>query len=101
MKTLHATFVDLTITELDLSGWDTSSVTYMDQLFYRCSSLRTIYVGSKWNTNNVDDIIGREFMDCTSLVGGAGTKYDASHTDKTYARVDQQGSPGYLTYKSN
>ena len=36
---------------------------------------------------------------CTSLVGGSGTAYDASHTDHEYARIDKAGQPGYLTQK--
>ena len=28
------------------------------------------------------------FDSCTRLVGGKGTKYDARHTNYTYARVD-------------
>lgn len=40
------------------------------------------------------------FSGCTKLIGGAGTKYDSSHTDKAYAHVDGgTGNPGYLTYK--
>lgn len=41
------------------------------------------------------------FKDCTSIVGGAGTVYDDSHIDKEYARVDEIGTPGYLTLKTN
>ena len=38
----------------------------------------------------------------TNLVGGAGTKYDANHVDKTYARIDGGASlPGYFTLKNN
>ena len=40
------------------------------------------------------------FAGCTSLVGGAGTKYNANHKDKTYARIDGGTSnPGYFTAK--
>jgi hypothetical protein len=40
------------------------------------------------------------FNECTSLVGGAGTTYNANHTDVMYARIDKGPSkPGYLTYK--
>jgi hypothetical protein len=41
------------------------------------------------------------FEDCTALVGGSGTKYDANHIDKAYARIDGgSGNPGYLTDKN-
>ena len=38
------------------------------------------------------------FQNCYSLVGGAGTTYDANHIDVTYAHIDGGPSnPGYLT----
>ena len=40
------------------------------------------------------------FRDCSALVGGNGTKYDESHTDKEYARIDTPSTPGYFTYKA-
>ena len=40
------------------------------------------------------------FYNCTSLVGGQGTTYDANHIDKTYAHIDGGPSnPGYFTEK--
>ena len=40
------------------------------------------------------------FTDCTQLKGGNTTAYNSSKTDKTYARVDKAGQPGYFTAKS-
>ena len=41
------------------------------------------------------------FGECTSLVGGQGTTYDANHIDKTYAHIDGGPSnPGYFTEKN-
>lgn len=38
------------------------------------------------------------FLNCTQLVGGNGTTYDANHIDAEYARVDgENGLPGYFT----
>lgn len=38
------------------------------------------------------------FNRCYSLIGGAGTAYDSSHEDGTYARIDNPpDSPGYFT----
>ena len=37
------------------------------------------------------------FYNCTRLTGGNGTVYDSEKTDKTYARIDEVGQPGYLT----
>ena len=39
------------------------------------------------------------FNNCTALVGGNGTVFDANHIDITYARPDQFGQPGYFTVK--
>ena len=87
------------LTSLDMSGFKTDNVTDMNDMFYGCSNLKTIYAdGAKWSTDNVYDG-GNMFKDCTSLVGGSGTAYDASHTDHEYARIDKAGQPGYLTQK--
>jgi hypothetical protein len=41
------------------------------------------------------------FLNCTALVGGNNTAYDANKTNKEYARIDNPpDAPGYLTYKS-
>ena len=38
------------------------------------------------------------FSDCPSLVGGNGTTFDSTKTDKTYAIIDgTNGQPGYFT----
>ncbi len=40
------------------------------------------------------------FKDSTKLQGGAGTTYNSSKIDKTYARIDGgTASPGYFTAK--
>ncbi len=45
-------------------------------------------------------ISGEGKYDCPNLVGGAGTKYDSTNIDKTYARIDGGTSnPGYFTSK--
>ena len=86
------------LTSLDLSSFKTDNVTDMSSMFLGCSSLTTIYVGDEWSTGKVTSSY-RMFDNCTKLVGGQGTKYDSSHTDYAYARIDDgtYGS-GYLTY---
>ena len=85
------------LTTLDLSSFNTSNVKDMTRMFSVCKSLTTIYVNEKkWNTANVTEGDG-VFADCTVLVGGNGTKFDESHTDVEYARIDKPGSPGYFT----
>ena len=40
------------------------------------------------------------FTGCTSLIGGANTRYNSAYTDKRYARIDTPPEqPGYFTYK--
>jgi surface protein len=88
------------LTSLDVSHFNTSKVTNMSYMFNGCTNLRTIYVGSGWSTAAV--MYSTEmFRNCTSLVGGQGTTYDANHIDKTYAHLDGGTSnPGYFTAKN-
>ena len=87
------------LTSLDLSNFNTSKVTLMPWMFAECTNLRTIYVGEGWSAAAVNDSQSM-FKNCTSLVGGQGTTYDANHVDKAYAHIDGGPSnPGYFTYK--
>ena len=89
------------LTSLDLSSFNTSQVISMSSMFDHCANLRTIYVGDGWNTAAVT-ISQDMFKDCTSLVGGQGTTYDANHIDATYAHIDGGTSnPGYFTAKNS
>ena len=88
------------LTSLDLSSFNTSQVAYMTNMFTYCSNLQTITVGSDWSTAAVTSSTNM-FNNCTSLVGGQGTTYDANHVDKTYAHIDGGPSnPGYFTAKN-
>ena len=82
---------------LDLRGFNTSKVTSMRAMFYGCTDLETIYARNDWNTAAVGNSVDM-FFNCVRLVGGQGTTYNNSHTDKTYARIDGGPSnPGYFT----
>ena len=84
---------------LDLSSFNTAVAIDMRGLFRYCSNLTTIYVGDEWTTANTL-LHGFMFTDCTSLVGGMGTTYDAGHVDKTYAHIDGGlSNPGYFSEK--
>ena len=84
-------------TTLDVSNFDTSNVTDMDSMFQGSSNLKTIYVSSKFITTAVTNSTDM-FTGSTNLIGGAGTKYNSSYVDKTYARIDGGTSnPGYFT----
>ena len=91
------------LTSLDVSKFDTSKVINMSIMFYTCNSLSKIYVseynettGKGWTTKNVTDS-DNMFTGATKLVGGNGTVYNFSNRDATYARIDKEGEPGYLT----
>ena len=86
------------LTTLDLSSFDTRKVTDMSDMFYDCNALTTIYVSDTWSTTNVTSS-SNMFSKCTKLVGGNGTAYNSSYTDKTYARIDTASTPGYFTAK--
>ena len=55
----------ISLTTLDLSGWNTSSVTSMKSMFYNCSSLTSLDL-SGFNTNSVTSMNGM-FFGCNSL----------------------------------
>ena len=94
---MNSMFDSSQVTTLDLSNFDTSKVTAMAYMFDSATNLKTIYVSNKFNTNNVN-YSTYMFNNCTKLVGGSGTKYNSSYTDKTYARIDGgTSSPGYFT----
>lgn len=87
------------LTSLDLSNFNTAKVEDMSHMFSGCTNLKTIYVGSGWTTEPVVSSTSM-FGNCTKLVGGAGTSYDANQVDKTYAHIDGgPDNPGYFTAK--
>ena len=86
------------LTTLDLSSFDTTKVTDMQYVFADCLNLKTIYAPDKFIASSVEKSSSM-FSGCTFLVGGNGTKYDESHTDKEYARIDTPSAPGYFTAK--
>ena len=107
-----------------LDKFDTSNVTSMEQMFGFCGSLTYLDLsmfkfGKVANTINMfkndssitviyctDDLSASAtlttssgmFYYCKSLIGGEGTAYNSSYTDKTYACLDQGTSKkGYFT----
>ena len=90
------------LTTLDLSSFDTSKVSGagMRTMFNYSTALTTIYVSDKFTTNLVTNESNGIFNGCTALKGGAGTVFNSSNVDKTYARIDGgTSSPGYFTAK--
>ena len=85
---------------IDVTGFNTGKVKDMNYMFAYCSGLKTIFAGDGWSTATVQSG-GTMFYNSKSLVGGAGTHYDASHTDHAYARIDGgTANPGYFTAKA-
>ena len=85
---------------IDLTNFNTSKVTNMSWMFYNCSAVTKIYAGSYWTTTAVRESEDM-FMNCTHVVGSAGTTYDANHVDAAYAHIDGAPSnPGYLSDKN-
>jgi len=85
------------LTTLNLSSFSTEGILQLDYMFNGCNNLKTIYVSDKWNLgSNVSH--ENMFTNCSSLVGGAGTAFDASHVDGEYAHIDGgTDNPGYFT----
>lgn len=81
---------------LDLTNFKIENVEMVDFMFANCTALETIYCNDTWTTGSSQNL----FLDCTSLVGGKGTGYNAEHVDVGYARPDGGTSnPGYFTVK--
>lgn len=81
---------------LDLSSFNTAAVSNMSGMFNGCTNLIAIIVSDSWSTAHVSSSTNM-FASCINLVGGNGTKYSGSYVDKTRARIDKPGTPGYLT----
>jgi len=67
-------------------------------MFAACPSLKTVWVSEgQFDTSKVENSVNM-FYGCASIVGGAGTTYDAEHVDAAYAHVDGgEEDPGYFT----
>ena len=91
------------LTTLNLSEFNTSKVIDMKNMFNNCKKLETIYItqfnqttGEGWTTTAVTSSSNMFYL-CYELVGQNGTTYNSEYIDKTYARADLPGTPGYLT----
>ena len=89
------------LTSLDLGLWNTSIVTNMGGMFSGCSELQTIYVGNNWTVAH-NPTSSNMFYDCLALVGENGTSCaEKQITDASYACIDTETTPGYLTNVAN
>ncbi|MBQ9809013.1 MAG: BspA family leucine-rich repeat surface protein [Ruminococcus sp.] len=88
------------LTSLDLSRMNTSNLWKCASMFSGCESLKTITVSSLWNMNKAN-YSSDMFNGCAKFVGRYGTKCNWTlGYDRTYARIDLPGYPGYLTSNS-
>lgn len=84
------------LVELDLRGFDPSSLTSLQYTFSGCTALTTILVDSTWAPPST--VSGMQtFYNCKALVGGNGTAWSSSNTGYKCCVIDAAGSPGYLT----
>ena len=82
---------------INIANFNTTSVQNMQDMF-RLTGAVTIKASALFTTNSVIDS-SRMFMDAVHLVGQNGTAYNAANPqDKTYARQDVAGLPGYFTF---
>ena len=83
---------------LDLSTFNTPSLSNASRMFAD-SKVKTIYASTNFDTTHIPNY-NYLFSYNTNLVGGNGTAFSPSNpTDKTYARIDAPGTPGYFTKK--
>lgn len=83
---------------LDVSSFDTRSVINMASMFYGMK-VKTIYASNLFITNQVNNS-AYMFAGCFRIRGGNGTTFvNSNPRDKTYARIDAPGTPGYFTLK--
>ena len=61
-----------------------------DKMKSKQKSIKNVKIVTPLNETSV-------FSNNLSLVGGNGTVYTSSQTNKTYARIDAVGTPGYFT----
>ena len=93
-------FYQMNIKEIDLTKIDMSPIKNISYIFQGCANLETIYCNEDWNERSdwkkwVGE--GKMFDGCVKLKGGKGTTYDTDHKGFSYARPDEEGTPGYFT----
>ena len=96
----HMFFGCENLLNLDLRSFDTAAVTDMGSMFTDCAALERIYADDSFVVAQVTNSTNM-FKGCAALEGTYGTRYDAGHIDKEYARLDDPAdppvAPGYFT----
>ena len=82
---------------IDVSNFDMSKVTITTGMFSGCTKLEKIQCNKDWSAMSNITTSNNMFYNCTSLVGGWGSPFDASHVNVEYARPDGGiDAPGYF-----
>lgn len=93
---------DSGLTTLDLSTWNTSSLTNISSTFISMSSIETIYVSDTFDLSHITKS-GYEIWGSGHVVGGAGTIYIRQNNHLANLVIDDpdNGKPGYFTPKNS
>ena len=83
---------------IDISSFSTEGRPNTNGMFGSIGA-NTIYASSNFSNNNILGGGTWMFSGATNLVGGNGTTYNSGRINKTYARIDAPGAPGYFTQK--
>lgn len=86
---------------IDITGWTVPAVVSdCRNMFRNCSNVVKILVSPGIDFSGVTSSTDM-FYGCQSVVGGNGTTFNSSKTDKSMARVDEADKPGYFSIKEN
>ena len=85
---------------VDMRNMGNSNLVNINNFIGECWALKRVYVGEKWITKTYSNV-SNSFRNDYVLVGGNGTVFNSNYTDKTYAKIDKPGEPGYFTYKAS
>ena len=98
VRAMQVMFIsDTSLKSLDLSSFDTRNCIDTSQMFQNCYNLKSIYVSDTFVMTKVYKST-LMFLNCVSLIGGAGTTFVPSFIDGTAACIDGGPSnPGYFT----
>ena len=84
---------------VNLGNMIISSITNTGSMFYDCAALEKIYCTADFSASTALINSSYMFHNCSKLVGGNGTKYNSSYTNKAYARPDRgTTAPGYFSF---
>ena len=83
----------------DIANFIIDNLVNTSYMFDGCTTLQKIFTKSSadWNKSSKLSSSSNMFRNCTSLVGGNGTRYSSSNVNKAYARIDKDGQVGYFS----